>query len=362
MNTMKKISALLLCLVLTAVQLISAAALADANTRVIVSLGDSYSSGEGVEAFYGQDEDMSVKCGNPDWLAHRSEKAWAGMLTIPGVEGPMSAHRGENWFFVAASGAETDHLFRLTEGETQRGKTAQQQKKFNRNGISGTAMLAPQLDIFDELDAKGLKADYVTLTIGGNDMKFAENIALAFVGVYGLAPGSIETKVDLLWKTLYEGNGLRNRIKRAFTDIADRAGDQAWIIVAGYPKLLNPDGGDIGFPAEDAKFVNAAVVRFNNEIRDIVDECRAEGMKICFVSVTEAFENHGAYADDPYINPVILSSQAQDLNSRLPFSLYSMHPNEKGCRAYADCVQAVIDRLERERMAAAGEQDLQGTW
>ena len=39
MNTMKKISALLLCLILTAVQLISAAALADANTRVIVSPG-----------------------------------------------------------------------------------------------------------------------------------------------------------------------------------------------------------------------------------------------------------------------------------------------------------------------------------
>ena len=48
---------------------------AAAEGKVIVSLGDSYSSGEGIEPFYGQEEEMEVKCQNPDWLAHRSEKS-----------------------------------------------------------------------------------------------------------------------------------------------------------------------------------------------------------------------------------------------------------------------------------------------
>ncbi len=40
----------------------------------MVSLGDSYSSGEGIEPFYGQNEPTADKVKNQDWLAHRSEK------------------------------------------------------------------------------------------------------------------------------------------------------------------------------------------------------------------------------------------------------------------------------------------------
>ena len=38
------------------------------GTPVVVSLGDSYSSGEGVEPFYGQDTHRKK---NQDWLAQR---------------------------------------------------------------------------------------------------------------------------------------------------------------------------------------------------------------------------------------------------------------------------------------------------
>ena len=81
------------------------------SVPVIVSLGDSYSCGEGIEPFYGQDAEMALRCLDPDWLAHRSEKSWPGMLTLPGVSGPMKEHRGENWFFAAASGADSSCLY-----------------------------------------------------------------------------------------------------------------------------------------------------------------------------------------------------------------------------------------------------------
>ena len=316
---------------------------------VIVSLGDSYSGGEGLEPFYGQDAEMAVKCQDPDWLAHRSMKCWPGMLTLPGVEGTMKDHRGENWFLAAASGADSHNLFLLTEDEIRSGKTAKQEKEYSRDGISGTAWLAPQLDIFDELDAKGLKADYVTVTIGGNDLGFQAIVKMSLLGMLNVLPGDTPAdKGESLWKTMSASRNIREDIRRAYSDIAARAGAQACILVAGYPRLLASDCGAL-YPGESPEILNAAVVIFNTELRSIVDECREAGMNICFVSVEEAFDGHEAYADEPGISPVIFSSQAQDLKELLLGSRYSMHPNELGSAIYAQCVQDAIDRMESEK-------------
>ena len=317
---------------------------------VIVSLGDSYSGGEGLEPFYGQDAEMAVKCQDPDWLAHRSGKCWPGMLTLPGVEGTMKDHRGEHWFLAAASGADSHNLFLLTEDEIRDGKTAEQEKEYSRDGISGTAWLAPQLDIFDELDAKGLKADYVTVTIGGNDIGFKKIVTMSMMGVTVFYPGdTIQEKAESLMKEMYERPGIRARIKRAYTDTAARAGSQACIIVAGYPSLMAPEGCEGIISAESAQIMNAAGVLLNAELQDIAEECRAEGINIRFVSVAEAFDGHGAYSDDPYINPVIHGPREQDLKIPAAVSIYSMHPNAQGVEAYARCVQEVIDLLEAEK-------------
>ena len=316
---------------------------------VIVSLGDSYSGGEGLEPFYGQDAEMAVKCQDPDWLAHRSGKCWPGMLTLPGVEGTMKDHRGENWFLAAASGADSHNLFLLTEDEIRDGKTAEQEKEYSRDGISGTARLAPQLDIFDELNAKGLKADYVTVTIGGNDLGFRTIVKMSLLGMLNALPGDTPAeKGEYLWNTLYTSRNIRKDIRRAYSDIAARAGDQACILVAGYPRLLVSDCGAM-YPGETPEILNAAVILFNGELRSIVDECREEGLNICFVSVEEAFDGHEAYADEPGISPLILGSQPQDLKENLLGSSYSMHPNELGSAIYAQCVQEVIDRMESEK-------------
>lgn len=61
----------------------------NSGKNIIVSLGDSYSSGEGIEPFFGQDEEISMKINNEDWLAHRSERSWSSLLTLPDVEGTM---------------------------------------------------------------------------------------------------------------------------------------------------------------------------------------------------------------------------------------------------------------------------------
>ena len=347
MRKATRIGILLLALVLGCGAALSAWA---EGARVIVSIGDSYSSGEGIEPFYGQEKEMTERCADPDWLAHRSRQNWPGLLTLPAVDGPMKDHRGENWFFAAASGAQTKHLFLLTEEEIRDGASAEQEKQYDRDGVSGTALLAPQLDIFDELDRLGLKADYVTVTIGGNDIGFAGVVTMSYSGMSTLLPGStVEEKAESLWRDKYIEDGVRENIRRAYSDIARRAGPQACIIVAGYPHVLAPYCGEYEFPGDSPAIMNAAVDMFNAELRDIVEECRAEGMNIVFVSVTEAFEGHGAYSDEPYINPVKLHAAPQDLKEKMTASMYSMHPNAEGAAAYARCVQEAIDRLEAEK-------------
>ena len=319
------------------------------SVPVIVSLGDSYSCGEGIEPFYGQDAEMALRCLDPDWLAHRSEKSWPGMLTLPGVSGPMKEHRGENWFFAAASGADSSCLY-LPGGEERPDKKAGRlEKGYNRDGISGTAWLEPQLDIFDELDRKGLEADYVTVTIGGNDLGFHRVIGFSLLGMLTGLPGDTPAeKADALLQDVYFSAGVRSRVKRAYSDIASRAGSQACILAVGYPPLLAQDCGGV-FPGNSPEILNAAVTVFNEELRGIVDECRAEGLNICFVSVEEAFGGHEAYSAEPGINPLIFGAGAQDLKEFQISSSYSMHPNELGAAIYARCVQDVIDRLESEK-------------
>lgn len=309
------------------------------GSRIIVSLGDSYSAGEGIEPFYGQNDEASVKIKNQDWLAHRSEESWPGKLKLPGVSGTMADHRGENWYFVATSGAVTDNL------------KSSQLKEYNISGYSGQKYIDPQLNVFKQLGDK--KAEYVTITMGGNDAQFSDVVTTAAVP-NPFNPGELSDKLDAIWNEFYNGvdggKSIRDRIREAYYDIQAAAGADAKIIVAGYPKLLEQSGKGALFSKEEADLINQSVTRFNDEIAAIVKACKADGMKICFVSVEEAFDGHEAYSKDPYLNGVIINvlDSNEDLNEGVGPSAYSMHPNEKGAEAYAKCVQAKIDEIEKD--------------
>ena len=221
------------------------------------------------------------------------------------------------------------------------------EKEYKREGISGTEVLAPQLSVFDKLDEKGLKADYVVLTIGGNDVDFKNIITLSVLGKTASITG--DTNVDKgvsLFEQQYETDHVREAIKRAFHDVSARAGEQATILVVGYPyPIIDVQAGG-AFSRDSAAILNEATYFFCIELINIVDECQSQGMNICYVGVSREFEGHGAYSDDPYINPVILLAGNQDLVSPALINSASVHPNAKGAEAIARCVQYAIDRLE----------------
>ena len=358
-----KFMPLLLYLGLCAAMLLSCVAVAE-DGPIVVSLGDSYSSGEGIEPFYGQDKPLFERATDQDWLGHRSEKSWPGQLRVPGLDGTLSEHRGVyvlaedgsytleqdgNWFFVAATGAQCRHLM---EAESQKVS-----RKENGVKVKGTMTLYPQLDIFQALAVDGKKADYVTLTLGGNDVGFVGLLVRAAVNGPLLgnpiasflgeeSDYSLQTTVADIWNTFYDTEGPRSTILNAYRAVAKAAGPQATIIVAGYPLLVSEESQAI-LGGESAAILNRSVTRFNEEIEAIVNELAGEGIDIHFVSVEAEFLGHEAYAPDTeYINRLIFGPEKQDHSSALLVSMYSMHPNELGTQAYARCVQAKIDELQ----------------
>ena len=338
MKISKRILAILLTLTLAVGLLYSftdtASVSASSDKPIVVTLGDSHSSGEGIEPFYGQEKKTADKVKDEDWLAHRSTLAWAGQLKIKGVSGTLAENKDVNWFFVAASGAEVKDL------------TSKQEKIYNKDNISGKKKLTAQLDIFDKLE-KG-SVDYVTISIGGNDIGFVEIISDAIT----LSEDDLKAELDKKWTEFFAKGGTRESIKNAYKTIAEKAGSQANIIVTGYPKLLNPEGFKvkviftISVSPEKVAIINEATSLFNDELEKLVKECRDEGLNIYFADIEKEFEGHEAYTEDPYLNEIYMDSMPEDIDEEKLVSGYSLHPNTEGAKAYTKVVQKIIDEIE----------------
>ena len=256
------------------------------NGPIVVSMGDSYSSGEGVEPYFGQqdkngkDKKHKDKVKNLDWLAHRSTNAWSGMLTLDGVEGEMSLHWNENWFFVAASGAETCNVINVP-----------QEKTYNISSKVYTTSLPPQLTIFDTDKLKGKNIDYVTITIGGNDLGFTDIVTKVIYGTPFIDYAGFADRMKIAEDAVSKTGFMRKKLKDTYKAIYNKTKNmgEPTIIVAGYPRLfesidVSADNGadsDVDYEKVDkrgvtgkgftvhkyeARRINNGVVLFNNLI------------------------------------------------------------------------------------------------
>ena len=328
---------------------------------IMISMGDSYSSGEGIPDFYGPDT-VEKKVEDEDWLAHRSTKSWPGQLKLSGLEKEMKEYRVDlknkedsqgkagKWYFVASSGALTENIFDKEQNKPYR-------KKDGKKTYTKEEKLLPvQGDIFNDITEE---VDYITLTLGGNDVGFTDVVKSSVENVSYAEPNGLANLFIKAWTNFYKDNdSISSRLYDIYTRLGEETGKKGNIIVAGYPQLLDPAGGRVffklGFNEKDAKYINRNVSLFNDAIEQVVlNVQKGEGVNIFFVSVEDIFMDHRAYADKPYINKVMLLSRKDDLidyddkiEDAHNASAYSMHPNEKGAQAYAACVQDTIDWIE----------------
>ncbi len=252
-----------------------------------VALGDSYSSGEGVEPFI----PGSGAC-------DRSPRAYSQVVHLP-------THLTVKRFFYACSGAET------------------------------TAFTQPFNGFPAELDhsAIGPSTDLVTLSIGGNDAGFAQVLTDCSIMRLSHCTFSSSTRRRVLASI----DALPAKLVPAYQAIKARAPNAA-VVVLGYPQLFTASYARFlmcksiiaaGFTRTAQNFVREA----GYHLRDAIDTAtRRAG--VYFIDMIPAFQDHETCGKDgQWINAIVGHGQG------------SFHPNARGQQAYADALDSELSIL-----------------
>lgn len=262
-----------------------------------VSLGDSYSSGDGAG-----DYDPETAEPGECW---RSENAYPNLIEQEfDFEGALgfyacSSHRGAQ--MLEQIGTPESQIERVTENTS-----------------------------------------LVTVGIGGNDLGFIPVLRTCIVRMPLLERGGctaqdaeVEEKMDEFEEILTE----------VLTEIRDRAPD-ARVLVLGYPRLFpeEPPGMYYTLSNSDQLWLNTVAERFNDRIRDTAYRVDGEvyGSRqvgsVEYVNVFSSLTGHEVSADDAWLNGIVLG----ELGEGLKVDRASFHPTAEGQRSIAERVRLQI--------------------
>jgi len=335
----------------------------------IVALGDSYSSGEGASVDKGKDYyketdfklKLNVKGSDKVFfqnLCHRSKNAWSRQAVLSDNSTSIG-QRADSWDptmdfqFHACSGAETLNLLPYyTVPTDQRPKTA-----FGKEGTPHWGEL-PQLDqgYLDE------NTTLVTLSIGGNDARFASVIEHCIWGGVGIPRVCQDDTLDGDDVTMGKktvnliDHEVKESIKTTLKAIHDKA-PNAKIMLMGYPRLLENLGGCIGgIGTEEAPWINEMADRLATRMGEAVAEAKTAnpGLVAEFANPNgpSYFAGKAVCGDPETVNGVIKDltpGESGKLPQWLPedwnqfgASNQSFHPKIAGAAIYARVMQDTV--------------------
>lgn len=171
------------------------------------------------------------------------------------------------------------------------------------------------------------KTTIVTLTIGGNDIGFANLIYQCTVSDCTTA---LETTTASLESTLGGslGSTLGSSLDTVYTTIQKRAAPGATIIVLGYPHEFS------GTTCLSAFGISAAEETDANALADALDSliaAHAQQDGVIYQSAIPAFSGHEVCTSSPWLNGLVLSNTDE-----------SYHPNKAGqSSGYLPLVRAI---------------------
>lgn len=172
----------------------------------------------------------------------------------------------------------------------------------------------------DQLHGLGDDSEYVSITVGGNDLHFTD-VMTEFALPAWMADDSV---LDESLRILHDE--LPGRYDDLLAEVHDRA-PRARIIVAGYPRLFNGvDCSLFTFFSEDemARLNDAA-----DELAEVTAEsCRKAGVE--FVDVRDAFEGHAICDEEAWIHDAVWPLEE------------SFHPTAAGYTEYGRLVAAAL--------------------
>jgi len=179
--------------------------------------------------------------------------------------------------------------------------------------------------------ALGPETSLVSLTIGGNDIKFADAMAECAnpLVLFPDCQGKIEQSLRILRADL------PTKLQDTYRTILSQA-PNARLKVLGYPMLFDEQGTctvveKVFNPSrEKRKEMNEAAVELSQAIHAAVADV---GGKIQFIDVQPFFDGHGICGPDPYLTEPINNLTSTD---------DSYHPNAKGYTAYKHALQTAL--------------------
>ncbi len=298
----------------------------------IVSLGDSFASGEGSggdagELFYRETDNNGAN--NHRNACHRSKVAWA-------LQGRLSGRAGHtigsfvdqfdsdlDFHFLACSGARSRNLLPSPEG-------------------SGSYRELSQIDsgFLDE------NTTLVTLSAGGNDAEFIRVLTECFKIGGDCQNSTISGDTQPLSVTQPA------RISAAGDSVANvlvnihRAAPNAKILLMGYPDLFVPGASciDTLITPNEANWVNEMSHRMFLALEDAVETVQRErDVPVTYLSPT-GFVGHEICGTDEAFNKIVLKKTDGDAPSQL-ISSQSFHPNQAGASHFADTYSEQLRKM-----------------
>jgi GDSL-like Lipase/Acylhydrolase family len=317
---------------------------------VWLGLGDSYSSGEGLRFIDAQ--------ANPP--GHDCQRA-TGTTTVNGGQGSRA------WAKVA---------YDLVRSQMTN-------STFQLLACTGAVSNEIHAQYRDEWGSAhpGVRADLLTLSMGGNNLGFPavikrciglalDNSTGAAVIVVSPATGcdtteaELKAEVDQLVGTSHVGPDGGQTLRDMYTELANNAVNRGGnIIVAGYPNIVEESGRWVLGLLEgnrchrirraDATMLRSVTGYFNQQIALLVAEMNHQIRDVGFtwVDVSKVYEadngsRHGLCTGDPWINGVTLGTFGPH-DDKFPFRVdRSFHPTQDGHDATGAKVAEEVGKLD----------------
>lgn len=274
-----------------------------------VALGDSYSSGEGNPKFEPDtDKDNGDAC-------HRSEEPNGAYALM--IEKKLG---NPSFAFVACSGSTIGNIWSGTSDPPQ-GKTQDPEPL--------------------QIDSVSRAARIVTLTIGGNDVRFADVIKTCVEQSFAIWHGNrcsaegLSSAPKLLQKLPAEIQKLQAKLEKTYKAVKAAAASGARIYVVGYPDIFPlsaPSGNSCLWDSGLDHIAIEWLIERQTQLDEVVEEAARRS------NVTWVNPNSGAHS---FINHDICSKQSWFIrpeNSRPTH--YSFHPTTKGQEELAETLIA----------------------
>ncbi|MFC7490607.1 MULTISPECIES: hypothetical protein [unclassified Knoellia] len=320
-------------------------------SNIVVSMGDSYSSGEGGSsvdgANYYTDSDNNGSDPQSQNACHRSTQTWSRRATIAGTSGTIGALSDARssqveHHLIACSGAQSEQLLPYhTAGAT---------KPTNAWGQTGRG----QYGELSQLDKGFLDADttLVTFSIGGNDSRFADVIAECIF----LAGLKLCQDAQLPDSTVPAGEEIPALIKGKVEDslvtvLAEvrKKAPNAKVLLMGYPKLFEGDGQCVvGVGTGEAPWLNSMGDLLLVHMQEAVDRANAAAGKtfVRFSNPSVPFAGKAVCGNPETVHGIVAPwNKTPGESSGASPSQQSFHPKIDGHGHYATSMNTTLRLL-----------------